>query len=123
MANQQHFNPLLFVSNFLSGTDTSSPNSETLFPSSSYSNSKASPTKFSSDSGIHHPLDSNKKSSVECKGEDDEYIISEASGLVVDENTPPKQSKTGGAGMDLVGSLVQEWNNQAIAQHHRRQCR
>ncbi|MBW0467605.1 hypothetical protein O181_007320 [Austropuccinia psidii MF-1] len=39
MANQQHLNPCLFVRNFLTDTGTSAPNSETLFPSSSDSNS------------------------------------------------------------------------------------
>ncbi|MBW0546651.1 hypothetical protein O181_086366 [Austropuccinia psidii MF-1] len=90
MPNKQHLNPLLFVSDFVTDTDTSSPNSETVFPSSSYCNLKAVPKKFGSHSGIYHPMNSDGQSSEEYEGEDNDYISSEDSGPGVDVVTPPK---------------------------------
>ncbi|MBW0462588.1 hypothetical protein O181_002303 [Austropuccinia psidii MF-1] len=89
MANQQHLNLLLFVSNFLTNTDTSAPSSETLLPSYSDSNLKAAPTHLGSDSGIYHD-----QSSEEYKGDENGYLIAEDSGPGVDEVTPPKHCKT-----------------------------
>ncbi|MBW0573677.1 hypothetical protein O181_113392 [Austropuccinia psidii MF-1] len=64
MSNQQHINPLLFVSDFLTDTDSSSPNYETGVPSSK-----------------------------EYNGEDDEYLIANDSGLGINDDTPPKRCK------------------------------
>ncbi|MBW0507744.1 hypothetical protein O181_047459 [Austropuccinia psidii MF-1] len=96
MANQQHINPLLFISDFLTDTDSATSNYKTGVPSSSDSNMKLASSIFESDSGIYHPMESDKQSSEEYKGEDDEYLISNDSGLAVDDNKPPKRHKLSG---------------------------
>ncbi|MBW0475223.1 hypothetical protein O181_014938 [Austropuccinia psidii MF-1] len=96
MANQQHINPLLFISYFLTDTDSSAPNYETGVPSSSDSNTKSASNIFGSDSGIYHLMESDKQSSEKDKGEDDEYLIANDSGLGIDDNTPPKRHKLAG---------------------------
>ncbi|MBW0488814.1 hypothetical protein O181_028529 [Austropuccinia psidii MF-1] len=96
MANQKHINPLLFVSVFLTDTDSSAPNYKTGVPSSSDSNTKSGSNLFGSDSGIYHPMELDKQSSEEYKGEDNEYLIADSSGLGVDDDTPPKRCKLAG---------------------------
>ncbi|MBW0532339.1 hypothetical protein O181_072054 [Austropuccinia psidii MF-1] len=93
MPNQQHLNPLLFISNLLTDTDTSAPNFKIFMPLSHDSHSKAASTKFGSDSGIYHPMDSDNQPSEEYEGEDNEYIISEDSGLGLDDISSQKLSK------------------------------
>ncbi|MBW0556430.1 hypothetical protein O181_096145 [Austropuccinia psidii MF-1] len=96
MANKQHINPLLFVSYFLTDTDSSAPNYKTGVPSSSDSNAKAALNNFGSDSGIYHPMELDEQSSEEYEGEEDEYLIADDSGLGVDDDTPPKRCKLAG---------------------------
>ncbi|MBW0548632.1 hypothetical protein O181_088347 [Austropuccinia psidii MF-1] len=96
MANQKHINPLLFVSDFLTDTDSSTPNYETGVPSLSYSNTRLTSNNFGSDSRIYHPMELNEQSSEEYKGEDNEYLTADDSGLGVDDNTPPKRRKLAG---------------------------
>ncbi|MBW0490852.1 hypothetical protein O181_030567 [Austropuccinia psidii MF-1] len=96
MANQQHINPSLFVSDFLTDTDTSAPNSETVVPSYSDSNAKLASNNLGSDSGIYHPMELEKQSSEEYEGEDNESFIADNSGLGVDDDTPLKSCKLSG---------------------------
>ncbi|MBW0475829.1 hypothetical protein O181_015544 [Austropuccinia psidii MF-1] len=93
MANQQHINPLLFISDFLTDTDSSTPNYKTGVPSSSDSNTKSGSNRFGSDGGIYHRMELDKQSSEEYLGEDDEYLIADDSGLGIDDDTPPKRCK------------------------------
>ncbi|MBW0535187.1 hypothetical protein O181_074902 [Austropuccinia psidii MF-1] len=62
-------------------TDTSAPNSKTVVPSYSDSNAKSASNNLGSDSGIYHPMELDKQSSEEYKGEDNKYLIADNSGL------------------------------------------
>ncbi|MBW0567550.1 hypothetical protein O181_107265 [Austropuccinia psidii MF-1] len=96
MANQQHINPLLFFSDFLTDTHSSAPNYKTGVPSSSDSNAKLASNNFGSDRGIYHPMESDKQLSEEYEGEENEHFITDYSGLGVNDNTPPKRRKLAG---------------------------
>ncbi|MBW0488762.1 hypothetical protein O181_028477 [Austropuccinia psidii MF-1] len=93
MDNQQHINPLLFVNDFLTDTDSSAPNYKTGVPSSSDSNTKLGSNPFGSDSRIYHPMELDMQSSEELEQEDNKYLIANDSGLGVNDDTPPKRQK------------------------------
>ncbi|MBW0495769.1 hypothetical protein O181_035484 [Austropuccinia psidii MF-1] len=90
MAHQKHINPLLFVTDCLTKSNTSVPNSTA---SSSDTNLAPVPSHPFHHSGLYQPMASKDERSPELLVDRNAYVVEEYSSLGMDDVTPPKQSK------------------------------
>ncbi|MBW0549790.1 hypothetical protein O181_089505 [Austropuccinia psidii MF-1] len=92
MAPIQHINPLLFITDTLTESDTSAPNLDTPNVTSSNSGLGQPARSHVRESGIYQMMLSDNESLEEYDVGDEDYVIVEDDGLGRDDVTPPKQA-------------------------------
>ncbi|MBW0466964.1 hypothetical protein O181_006679 [Austropuccinia psidii MF-1] len=90
MAPIQHINPLLFITDTLTESDTSAPNSDTPNLTSSDSGLGQRARSHVGNSGLYQAMLSDDESSGEYEDGDEDYVVAEDDGLGMDDVTPPK---------------------------------
>ena len=90
MAPIQHINPLLFITDTLTESDTSAPNSDTPNLTSSDSGLGQRARSHVGNSGLYQAMLSDDESSGEYDDGDEDYVVAE------DDVTPPKRARTSG---------------------------
>ncbi|MBW0565084.1 hypothetical protein O181_104799 [Austropuccinia psidii MF-1] len=88
MAPIQHINPLLFITDTLTESDTSAPNSDTPNLTSSDSGLGQRARSHVGNSGLYQAMLSDDESSGEYEDGDEDYVVAE------DDVTPPKRART-----------------------------
>ncbi|MBW0500597.1 hypothetical protein O181_040312 [Austropuccinia psidii MF-1] len=94
MAPIQHINPLLFITDTLTESDTSAPNLDTPNLTSSDSGLGQRAKSHVRKSGLYQTMLSDNESSEEYDVGDKYYVIAEDNGLGMDDVTTPKQAQS-----------------------------
>ncbi|MBW0508135.1 hypothetical protein O181_047850 [Austropuccinia psidii MF-1] len=91
MAPIQHINPLLFILDMLTESETSAPNSD--IPNLTSRNSLLGQHKTSQvcNAGLYQTMISDDESLEEYDMGNEDYVVAEDNGLGMDDVTPPKE--------------------------------
>ncbi|MBW0500534.1 hypothetical protein O181_040249 [Austropuccinia psidii MF-1] len=92
MAPIEHINPLLFITDTLTESNTSAPNSDTPNLTSSGSAIGQRARSHMRKSGLYQTMVSDDESLEEYDIGDEDYVVAEDNGLGMDDVTPPKQA-------------------------------
>ncbi|MBW0534233.1 hypothetical protein O181_073948 [Austropuccinia psidii MF-1] len=94
MAPIQHINPLLLITDTLTESNTSAPNSDMPNLTSSDSAIGQRARSHVRKSGLYQTMVSDNESSEEYDIGDEDYVVAEDDGLGMDDVTPPKQARS-----------------------------
>ncbi|MBW0584894.1 hypothetical protein O181_124609 [Austropuccinia psidii MF-1] len=94
MAPIQHINPLLFITDMLTESDKSAPNSDTPNLTSSDSGLGQCAISHVREYGLYQTMLSDNESLEEYDIDDEDYAVAGDDGLGMDDVTPPKQAQS-----------------------------